>query len=165
MKIHFLLLALVAFVALSQHNVDARLHDPAIRRMTEHRLLDELFQRRMEGHDRRTARRLRAFDPYLDIDVVEGPNGYLWGNDGSTLLARPGYGYLVNRQIQKRDEYKYCTNNVNRKGDLVLCMKTQGWYFSYRSGRWHPSEERMREDDKRYASNHKEQWFGFAPRI
>ena len=27
MKIHFLLLALVAFVALSQHNVDARLHD------------------------------------------------------------------------------------------------------------------------------------------
>ena len=57
MKIHFLLLALLAFVALSQHNVDARLHDPAIRRMTEHRLLrrmternllDELLQRRME---------------------------------------------------------------------------------------------------------------------
>ena len=49
MRIHFLLLALVAFVALSQHNVDARLHDPAIRRMTEHRLLDELLQRRMEA--------------------------------------------------------------------------------------------------------------------
>ena len=58
MKIHFLLLALLAFVALSQHNVDARLHDPAIRRMTEHRLLrrmternllDELLQRRMEA--------------------------------------------------------------------------------------------------------------------
>ena len=48
MKIHFLLLALVAFVALSQHYVDARLHDQAIRRMTEHRLLDELLQRRME---------------------------------------------------------------------------------------------------------------------
>ena len=49
MKIHFLLLALLAFVALSQHNVDARLTDPAIRRMTEHRLLDELLQRRMEA--------------------------------------------------------------------------------------------------------------------
>ena len=49
MRIHFLLLALVAFVALSQHNVDARLPDPAIRRMTEHRLLDELLQRRMEA--------------------------------------------------------------------------------------------------------------------
>ena len=49
MKIHFLLLALVAVVALSQHNVDARLHDPALRRMTEHRLLDELLQRRMEA--------------------------------------------------------------------------------------------------------------------
>ena len=49
MKIHFLLLALVAVVALSQHNVDARLHDPAIRRMTEHRLLDELLHRRMEA--------------------------------------------------------------------------------------------------------------------
>ena len=49
MKIHFLLLALLAFVALSQHNVDARLHDPAIRRMTEHRLLDELLHRRMEA--------------------------------------------------------------------------------------------------------------------
>ena len=49
MKIHFLLLALLAFVALSQHNVDARLHDPAIRRMTERNLLDELLQRRMEA--------------------------------------------------------------------------------------------------------------------
>ena len=49
MRIHFLLLALVALVALSQHNVDARLHDPAIRRMTEHRLLYELLQRRMEA--------------------------------------------------------------------------------------------------------------------
>ena len=49
MKIHFLLLALVSFVALSQHYVDARLHDQAIRRMTEHRLLDELLQRRMEA--------------------------------------------------------------------------------------------------------------------
>ena len=49
MKIHFLLLALVAFVALSQHNVDARLHDPARRRMTERNLLDELLQRRMEA--------------------------------------------------------------------------------------------------------------------
>jgi hypothetical protein len=49
MKIHFLLLALVAVVALSQHNVDARLHDPAIRRMTERNLLDELLQRRMEA--------------------------------------------------------------------------------------------------------------------
>ena len=49
MKIHFLLLALLAFVALSQHNVDARLRDPAIRRMTEHRLLYELLLRRMEA--------------------------------------------------------------------------------------------------------------------
>ena len=49
MKIHFLLLALLAFVALSQHNVDARLHDPALRRMTERNLLDELLQRRMEA--------------------------------------------------------------------------------------------------------------------
>ena len=49
MRIHFLLLALVAFVALSQHNVDARLHDPARRRMTERNLLDELLQRRMEA--------------------------------------------------------------------------------------------------------------------
>ena len=49
MKIHFLLLALVAVVALSQHNVDARLHDQAIRRMTERNLLDELLQRRMEA--------------------------------------------------------------------------------------------------------------------
>ena len=49
MKIHFLLLALLAFVALSQHNVDARLNDPAIRRMTERNLLDELLQRRMEA--------------------------------------------------------------------------------------------------------------------
>jgi hypothetical protein len=49
MKIHFLLLALLAFVALSQHNVDARLHDPALRRLTEHRLLDELLHRRMEA--------------------------------------------------------------------------------------------------------------------
>ena len=49
MKIHFLLLALVAVVALSQHNVDARLHDPARRRMTERNLLDELLQRRMEA--------------------------------------------------------------------------------------------------------------------
>jgi hypothetical protein len=166
MKIHFLLLALVAFVALSQHNVDARLHDPAIRRMTEHRLLDELFQRRMEGHDRRTARRLRAFDPYLDVDVVEGPNGLLWGESGSMLLARPGYGYLVNRQIQKRDEYKYCTRNIDYRNspELLKCMKTQGWYFSYRSGRWHTSEERRREDDKRYASKHKESiWY--APRV
>merc|ERR1719262_1692271 len=32
MKIHFLLLALVAVVALSQHNVDARLHGPALER-------------------------------------------------------------------------------------------------------------------------------------
>ena len=96
MKIHFLLLALVAVVALSQRNVDARLHDGFDdlrrlgsarcrfdkdcgwsmvqycdidgfckdvctpggcrcdggrcnrRRMTEHRLLDELLQRRME---------------------------------------------------------------------------------------------------------------------
>ena len=52
MKIHFLLLALVAFVALSQHNVDARLHDPAIRRMTERNLLDELLQRRLSDYDR-----------------------------------------------------------------------------------------------------------------
>ena len=49
MRIHFLLLALVAVVVLSQRNVDARLHDPALRRMTEHRLLDELLQRRMEA--------------------------------------------------------------------------------------------------------------------
>ena len=49
MKIHFLLLALVAVVALSQHNVDARLHDAARRRMTERNLLDELLQRRMEA--------------------------------------------------------------------------------------------------------------------
>ena len=49
MRIHFLLLALVAVVALSQHNVDARLHDPARRRMTERNLLDELLQRRMEA--------------------------------------------------------------------------------------------------------------------
>jgi hypothetical protein len=47
MKIHFLLLALVAVVALSQHYVDARLHDPARRRLTERNLLDELLQRRM----------------------------------------------------------------------------------------------------------------------
>merc|ERR1712072_388059 len=49
MGIHFLLLALLAVVALSQHNVDARLHDQAIRRMTERNLLDELLQRRMEA--------------------------------------------------------------------------------------------------------------------
>ena len=54
MKIHFLLLALVAVVALSQHNVDARLRDPAIRRMTEHRLLDELLLRRMEELEEKT---------------------------------------------------------------------------------------------------------------
>ena len=119
-----------------------------------------------EGHDRRTPRRLRAFDPYLDVDVVEGPNGLLWGESGSMLLARPGYGYLVNRQIQKRDEYKYCTRNIDYRNsrELLKCMKTQGWYFSGRSGRWHTSEERRREDDKRYASKHKEMiWY--APRV
>ena len=94
------------------------------------------------------------------------------------LLARPGYGYLVNRQIQKRDEYKYCTRNIDidnpdgrikyknyrNSRELLKCMETQGWYFSYRSGRWHTSEERRREDDKRYARNHKGQEFiRYAP--
>ena len=117
-----------------------------------------------EGHDRRTPRRLRAFDPYLDVDVVEDSRGLLWGESGSMLLARPGYGYLVNRQIQKRDEYKYCQMNIENSDELVKCMKTQGWYFSGRSGRWHPSEERRREDDKRYARNHKGQEFiHYAP--
>ena len=119
---------------------------------------------------RRTARRLRAFDPYIDVDVVEGDNGYLYTDDGSTRLARPGYGYLVNRQLRNLDEYKYCRENFSsihrsiaqNQRALLKCMKTQGWYFSYRSGRWHPSEERRREDDKRYASTH-DSLIGFAP--
>jgi hypothetical protein len=119
---------------------------------------------------RRTARRLRAFDPYIDVDVVEGDNGYLYTDDGSTRLARPGYGYLVNRQLRNLDEYKYCAENFSsihrsiaqNQRALMKCMKTQGWYFSYRSGRWHPSEERRREDDKRYASTH-DTLIGFAP--
>ena len=54
MRIHFLLLALVAFVAVSQHNVAGRLHDPAIRRLTERNLLDELLRRRMEELEEKT---------------------------------------------------------------------------------------------------------------
>ena len=74
MKIHFLLLALVAFVALSQHNVDARLYDPALRRLTERNLLDELLQRRMEA-----------------LEETEGEQGSF--PDGLDLLERRLYNY------------------------------------------------------------------------
>ena len=74
MRIHFLLLALVAVVALSQHNVDARLHDPALRRLTERNLLDELLQRRMEA-----------------LEETEGEQGSF--PDGLDLLERRLYNY------------------------------------------------------------------------
>ena len=55
MKIHFLLLALVAFVALSQHNVDARVDGlssdgfRSTRTLAEHRLLDHFLKRSLYG--------------------------------------------------------------------------------------------------------------------
>ena len=55
MKIHFLLLALVAVVALSQHNVDARVDGLSsdgfrpTRTLAEHRLLDHFLKRSLYG--------------------------------------------------------------------------------------------------------------------
>ena len=113
MKIHFLLLALLAFVALSQHNVDARLHDPARRRMTEHRLLDELLLRRMEA---------------LEDD------GEDYVEDGRDLLVRRRHlitDWEKQREKEKKGRKQY--ENWRRTGCLEekWCGKKKPYWYKH----------------------------------
>ena len=111
MKIHFLLLALVAFVALSQHYVDARLHDQAIRRMTEHRLLDELLHRRMEA-----------------LEEMEGEQDSL--QDGFVESRRLREGRSCNRKLPcpttyGRTAWKFiCINGRCKKTCDAQCLRS-----------------------------------------
>ena len=112
MRIHFLLLALVAVVVLSQHNVDARLHDPALRRMTEHRLLDELLQRRMEALEEMEGEQGSFQDGFDESETEDEQGSFQVGFNevGCKKKCRPGY------RCASDSNGEFCTNRKYDNG-------------------------------------------------